>query len=128
MWVNLIFAGRQGRLCSCGRKKQCRAQTARHKRQRSSLTGPPQEFPPAEAEKPTFIPRNFQAVLLFCEKKNLALAFRRVNYAPRASGLFISSLSIEENVADIAVAVQPIGCLTFAAASVLEFPLSHKML
>jgi hypothetical protein len=46
---------------------------------------------------------------------------------PRLGFIYIFA-QIEENVADIAVAVQPIGCLTFAAASVLEFPLSHKML
>ena len=111
-----------------GRKKEGRAETARHKRQRSSLTRPPQEFPPAEPEKPTFLPRDFQAMLLFCGKKNLASTFRRRQSSHPRLGFIYIFAQIEENVADIAVAVQPIGCLTFAAASVLEFPPSHKML
>jgi hypothetical protein len=45
------------------------------------VTRPPQEFPPAEPEKPTFLPRDLQVMLLFREKKNLALAPVRVNQA-----------------------------------------------
>ena len=61
------------------RKKERRAKSAREKRKRSSLTGSPEEFPPAEPEKPTFFPRDLQAMLPFRGKKNLASALRGVN-------------------------------------------------
>jgi hypothetical protein len=60
-----------------------RAKTARKKRKRSPLTGPPQEFPPAEPAKPTFFPRGLQAILPFRGEKNLASGFRSVNQRSR---------------------------------------------
>jgi hypothetical protein len=55
--------------------------TARHKCQRSPLTGSSQEIPPAEFKEPAFFLRDLQAMLLFRETKNLALPSKQVNRA-----------------------------------------------
>jgi hypothetical protein len=77
--MDLKFASWRRRWLVTRSEKKRRAKTARKKRKRSSLTGPPQEFPPAEPEKPTFFLRDLQAMLLFSGKKNLASAPRGVN-------------------------------------------------
>jgi hypothetical protein len=71
--MDLVFAVRRRRFAVTGREKERRAITAREKRERSSLTGLPQEFPPAEAEKPTFFLKDLQATLPFRGKEKFSI-------------------------------------------------------
>ena len=82
--VGLKFAFRRWRRAVSG-NEEGRPKTAWHKRQRSPPTGSPQEFPPAEFKEPTFFLRDLQAMLLFRETKNLALAPKQVNRGAHAA-------------------------------------------
>jgi hypothetical protein len=84
--VDLILTHSCGRLSGTRGKQQGGAEAARQKCQRSALTRPPQEFPPAKPQKPTFFLRDLQAMLLVCGKKNLALAYGGVNQPRRSAG------------------------------------------
>ena len=71
--MDVVFATwRRGRVVTW-RKKERRSKAAREKSKRSPLAGPPQEFPPAKPEKPTFFPRGLQATLPFSRTEKFSI-------------------------------------------------------